>query len=178
MRKIVLLGTLIVLVWSSLSQAEKILYKGKTHIGGFAYANAGTIVNYDSKGTPDFIGFANSNGIIQGKYGIDGTGQAENKGRLIYKQTNKGFPFVVTGQTNIYKYNLKYLELTTVGNKEQGYRAYAIKAIAFDNKVDTLSEKNITYKMPEGGQLVIDHGKIKIGDNNISPNYNSSGQIP
>jgi maltoporin len=68
-----------------------------------------------------------------------------------------------------------------VGNVAKVYGAYTTKAIAFDNNVETLSggkTTKTTYKLPEGGQLVIDNGKIKIGDNYISPNYDCSGEIP
>jgi hypothetical protein len=71
---------------------------------------------------------------------------------------------------------LKYLELTTVGNETNGYSAYATKAIAFDNKVETLSQTN-TFNLPEQGQLVITNGIIHFGDVYVSPNYDLSGKV-
>jgi hypothetical protein len=129
------------------------------------YAGSGTVIGFDDAGSPDFIGFIGGGdcrrGTVEGKYGIDGTGQPENKGRLIYK--GGVMTYVVIGANHVYTYHLKYLALTTVGNHAQGYGAYATKAIAVDN---------------EGGQLVVHNGKIRIGDNYITPTYGLSGKIP
>ncbi len=144
-------------------------------------AGAGTIIFYDSEGAPNFIAFAQPpNGLVQGEYGIDGTGP-KNKGRLIYRQINPNIAmaYTVFTRNDIYIYHLKYLELTTAGNDTEGYNTYATKAIAFDNKVFSASKQlNITCKLIEGGQLVISNGKIRFGDNYVSPNYTLSGKIP
>ncbi|MGO9270974.1 MAG: hypothetical protein ACLQOO_12085 [Terriglobia bacterium] len=185
---------LVALAWSSLTfcdrfvaaawqdTGEKVWYEAETRVGGDAsgiftlYAGAGSIVVYDGKrnGVPIFIGFA-VNGRVQGEYGVDGTGRPENKGRVIYR--GGMMPYTVTGTDNIYTYHLKYLELTTVGDAAHNYRAYATKAIASDNYAEALKGGTITYKLPEGAELIIDNGKIKVGDNYISPNYDLTGEI-
>ncbi|MGO9270975.1 MAG: hypothetical protein ACLQOO_12090 [Terriglobia bacterium] len=192
------LALLAVLAWTSLAFCnrfvaaaeqdigQKVFYEAETRVGGDAYttlyAGAGSIIVYDAKrnGVPILIGFA-ANGLVQGEYGVDGTGRPKNKGRVVYRQTDpsEAMPYVVMDEKdiNIYTYHLKYLELTSVGNDAQCCRAYATKAVAFDNKVEELGKPNITYQLPQGGQLVIVNGKIKIGDNYISPNYDLTGKI-
>jgi hypothetical protein len=190
-------GMLVVLAWTSLAQGQgqasqdlrgrTILFQGETRVGllygtdggyvGDYYAGAGTIIHYGNSGVPDLIGFAQgTNWLVQGKYGIDGTGP-ENKGRLMFKaHLNEAMPYAVMGKTNIYMCHLRYLELTTVGDETNGYRAFATKAIAFDNRLESLTQTN-TFKLPEGGQLVVRNGKMKIGDSYISPNYKLSGEV-
>jgi hypothetical protein len=176
------LTLLAVLACTSLAVAgEKVWYQGETVISSGAAtlsAGAGTIVVFDDKvnGLPAFIGFAEMpKGTVQGKYGLDDKKKPENKGRIIYKSAGS-IPYSVIGRKDIYMYHLKYLELTTVGDDTNGYRAYVTKAIAFDNQEETLSKTN-TFILPEGGQLVVDDGRIKIGDNYITPNYDLSGKI-
>ena len=170
-------------------QGDKVWYQAETTVSmiqgtdGRPVANmsasAGTIINYDGSGKPNFIGFAEApQGTVQGEYGTALTGgEPKNKGRIIYKQANpnEAMPYSVIGEKDIYMYHLKYLEVTTVG-KGQSFGAYATKAVAFDNKVEMLSGAT-TYKLPEGGQLDIENGKIKFGDNYISPNYDLSGKL-
>lgn len=174
----------------------KIWFQGEQTIGMSAdgvyllVAGAGTIVAFDGRGLPGLISFAvptkdGTDGIIQGKFGIDGTGRPENSGRVIYKQglPDRAMPYLVTGAHGIYKYHLKYLELTTVG-KGQDYHAYAVKALAFDNVIETPSKDGkqwpatARFRLSPDGQLAVDNGKIKIGDSLISPNYDLSGKIP
>jgi hypothetical protein len=180
-----------VVAWTSLAlQGDKVWYQEETTIGVIQgtsgrpvakmSASAGTIINYNAKGTPNFIAFADPKGTIQGKYGITMTGP-ENKGRLLYKQVtaNEAIPYVVVGAKDIYTYHLKYLELTTASADSKIFVAYATKAIAFDNRVDTLSKQlDLTFKLPEGGYLVVDRGKLKFGENLINPNYDLTGKIP
>ena len=171
-------------------QAEQVWYQGETRIGAsddgacLVQAGAGTLVAYDSRGVPSFIGFAELNGkgeaIVQGEYGMDGT-VPKNKGRIIYRQISpdRAMPYLVIGAKDIRTYHLSYLELTTVSNDGKVFRAYATKATAFDNKVETLSKQpSITYALPEGGQLSVDHGQIKFGDSLVSPNYDLTGKTP
>jgi hypothetical protein len=162
---------------------EKVLYKSETRFasdarhGIDAFAGARTIIVFDTGGVPMMVGFAyeeRGEDVVQGQYGVDGTGKPKNDGRLIYR--GSAMPYVVTGAKDICTYHLSYLELTTVKDAEGAYRAYAIKAIASDNKVETLGGGISTYKLPEGRQFVIDHGKIRIGDKYVTPNYDCSGK--
>ena len=169
---------------------EKVLYESETTISqirgsdgkpvAIMSAGAGTIVAYDGtrNGLPALIGFA-TKGIVEGKYGADASGP-QNHGRVIYKQSDPAtaVPYSVVGPKDIYIFHLKYLELTSAVDNKKDYGAYATKAIAFDNKVETLSKQPLTFTLPPGGQLAVPNGKIKIGDYLISPNYDLSGKIP
>jgi hypothetical protein len=146
------------------------------------FAGPGTIVHFDDKGLPAIMTFLiKANNTVEGEYGIDASGRPNNSGRLIFKQADPSvpMPFVVNGAKDIYTYHLGYLEVTTAELKLKDYRPYAIKAIAFDNKVEVLGKPSVTYKMPEGGLLPIVNGKIKFGDDYVSPgpDYNLSGEI-
>ncbi|MGO9610578.1 MAG: hypothetical protein ACLPT4_13150 [Verrucomicrobiia bacterium] len=198
---------LVALAWTSLAQGqasrdlrgETIWYQGEHTVsvlldndgqpGATMSVSAGTIITFDSGGQPQFIRFSQvgPNGTEEQRdFGVDGTGP-KNKGRLIYKTTNlnKPIPYMVIGIGAVYQYHLKYLELTTAGNETNGYNAYATKAIAFDNKVEILTNNmqkvefipTLPYKLPEGGQLAIDNGRIKIGDRYISPTYELKGEV-
>lgn len=167
---------------------QTVTYIGRTLIardanGTEEYAGPGTTIHFDSKGVPDLVGFSllNAQGdrVWEGKYDIDATGQPENSGRLIIQ--GEAMNYVVEGlksnEDHTYTYHLSYLELTTVKDKDApgGYRAFAIKAIASDNKVDSLGEGMLTYDLPVGRQLVTVNGEIKFADSLIIPNYNLSG---
>jgi len=144
-------------------------------------AASGTIVHFSAMGYPDFISALSKadEKKVEGLYGTNEKGLPDNSGRLVFKAfSGQAMPYTVFKGTNgILVYHLKYLAITTAGNDTNGYSAYATKAIAFDNKVETLSQTNVGFKMPEGGQLVIDKGRIKFGDNYISPNYDLSGKV-
>ncbi len=158
---------LVVLAGTSVAFGEQVCYEAETVISlipegrGTMSAGSGTIINFDHNGAPNFIAFSQGGGckIVEGKYGIDRTDQPQNKGRLIYR--GQGIPYVVIGAKKAYTYHLEHLEITTVGNDAQGYGAYATKAV--DN---------------EGRELVINQGKIKIGDDYVTPDYGLSGKIP
>jgi hypothetical protein len=179
---------LVMLAWTGLAFQENgpVVYDTETLISRIQshgtpvasmYASAKTIVHYDDTGTPDIISF-DINGKVQGLYGIDGAGRPANTGRVFFKPIGTAMPYLVTGPKGIYTYHLKYLEITTVRDSDKTYRAYATKAIPFDNKVDAASKQPAsTFDLPPGGQLVIDHGKIKIGENYISPGYSLSGTV-
>jgi hypothetical protein len=143
-------------------------------------AGSGSTIDFDGPGKPRFIGFS-KNGrceVVEGNYGFDSTGTPENRGRLTYKQSNASvaIPYIVTGSKDIYEYHLKYLELTTVKEVATGYYvAYCTKAVAFDNSITTLTQKHLTYKLPEDGELVISNGKLKFGDIYVIPNYDLTG---
>jgi hypothetical protein len=165
---------------------QNVVYESETRFatdpqhGITAYAGAMTIIHFSVEDSPALIGFAQVNKqgkeVVQGEYGVDPNGKPKDEGRLIYE--GEAMPYVVTGTDGTYTYHLSYLELTTVKDAARGYLAYATKAIASDNKMETLGGGTSTYKLPPGGQLAIDHGKIKIGANYISPNYDCSGTIP
>lgn len=167
-------------------RGEKVVYEGETLVirdaqhGINLYAGAKTIVAYDSNGLPEIVSF-DINGRVQGAYGVDGNGLPTNKGRLIYKQANPNLalPYQALGAKDLYTYHLRSLELTTVQNAAKEYRPYITKAVAFDNKVEVTGKPSITYKIPDGGQLVIVNGKIKFGDVLVSPgsNYDLSGKM-
>jgi hypothetical protein len=146
-------------------------------------ASAGTIIVFDSRinGLPIFIAFSEApKWLVQGKYGIDVTGRPENKGRLIYRSDEAPIPYVVTGQKDIYSIYFSYLELTTVENSPHGStRAFAIKAIASNNIVKSLSRGTLEYRLqlPRDNHLDIVNGEIKIEDNYIVPNYDLTGDI-
>jgi len=163
---------------------NSIWYKAETLItrdakGREQYAGAGTVVLFDNRGKAIFIAFARADaqgqGIFQGEYGVDSAGRRLNDGRLIYK--GDPLTYLVAGPKDIYKYHLKYLELTTAGDEAHGRRAYATKAIAFDNKVEKSAGAPSAYELPEGGRMIIDKGEIKFGENLASPNYDLSGNI-
>jgi hypothetical protein len=181
-----------VLTWTNIVIAgEKVVYEAETTISQLhgsdgipcatMSAGAKTIVAFDDYGTPAIISLAITNGqgkeAVQGEYGIDPKGQPQNGGRLIFKPLRGTMPFTVIGPTEIYTYHLKYLELTTVKTDADGYRAYATKAIAFDNIAETASKTNIAYTIPDGGQLFITNGMIKFGNNYVIPNYELSGKV-
>jgi hypothetical protein len=88
-------------------------------------------------------------------------------------------PYIVIGGSDIVSYRLKYLELTTASADGKVFGAYAVKAVAFDNKMENLAKQpNLTFKMPAEGQLTIEHGKIRFGDKLITPNYDLTGKMP
>jgi hypothetical protein len=153
------------------------------HVGNHATmsAGSGTIVHFSAMGYPDFISALSKadEKKVEGLYGINEKGLPENSGRLVFKANpGQAMPYTVFNGTNgTLVYHLTYLAITTAGNDTNGYSAYATRAIAFDNKVETISQTNVGFKMPEGGQLVIDRGRIKIGDNYINPNFDLSGKV-
>lgn len=162
-------------------QAETLFAKDKQ--GGVdAYAGAGTFLVFDNKGIPSFIAFASKNaqgeGIFQKEYGVDDAGRPLNKGRLIYR--GQAMNYAAIGSNMVYFYHLKYLELTTVGDDASGYRAYAVRAFASDNKLESSNggpSSYSSYKLPEGGELVIDKGQIKFGETCVRPNYDLTGKV-
>ena len=149
-------------------------------------AGSGTIVHFNANGSPDFIAALSKadEKKVEGFYGINEKGLPENSGRLVFKAApGQAMLYNVENGTNGFLiYHLTYLAITTAGNDTNGFHAYVTKAIAFDDKVETLWltngwQTNVGFKMPEGGQLVIDKGRIKVGDNYISPDYALSGKV-
>jgi len=141
-------------------------------------AGSDTILSFDDKGSPNFIGFSVNGKTVEGEYGIDATGKPKNRGRLIFRQVTPdvAMPYGVVGPRSINMYHLKYLELTTAGDKAKGFTAYAVKAVVLDNVIETLSAP-LKFTLPQDGQLAIINGKIKMGDDLITPNYDLSGTI-
>jgi hypothetical protein len=144
-------------------------------------AGAGTLIVFHDviNGLPIFVAFAEApDWKVRGQYGVD-RDKPKNNGRIIYKQIDNaiGIPYLVATPEGTRTYYLRYLELTTVGVEGIGYDAYAVKAVAFDNKVEMPSKTTESYAVPEGGQLAIVKGKIKFGEANIKPNYDLSGKL-
>jgi hypothetical protein len=132
---------------------------------GTISAGSGTIIHFSDRGRADFIAYARGGdcgkgSVVDGEYGIDGTGQPENKGRLIIK--GKDIPYgVMGGKDGFHTYHLSYLALTTVEEDKHRFGPYATKATSSDGK-----------------QLVIISGKIQIGDILVSPSsYGLTGDV-